>query len=77
MVRLRKQVKGRAGRPVTIITGLGLEPGELKTLARKLKAKCGVGGSIEDDNILIQGDNREMIKVTLESTGYQVKISGG
>ncbi|HIG41161.1 MAG TPA: stress response translation initiation inhibitor YciH [Gammaproteobacteria bacterium] len=76
-VRLQRQVKGRAGKPVVIISGLNLAPDELKKLARKLKSKCGVGGSIENSNILIQGDKRDVIKPELESLGYTVKLSGG
>jgi len=77
VVRLQRQVKGRAGKPVVIVTGLGLEIKSLKLLAKSLKAKCGVGGSIEGNDILIQGDKRELIKSTLEAQGYKVKISGG
>lgn len=77
IVRLQRQTKGRAGKPVVIISGLGLAPDELKKISKKLKSKCGVGGSIEDNNILIQGDKRELIKTELESVGYTVKISGG
>lgn len=77
VVRLQKQTKGRNGKPVVVITGLPLNDAELKKLAKELKAKCGVGGTIEDNNILIQGDKRELIQQTLESKGYKVKLSGG
>ncbi len=77
IVRLQRQVKGRAGKPVVIISGLSLPSDNLKKLAKKLKSKCGVGGSIEGDNILIQGDKRDTIKSELESLGFTVKISGG
>jgi len=77
IVRIQRQTKGRAGKPVVIISRLGLDSGELKKLSKKLKSKCGVGGSIEDNNILIQGDKRELLKKELESIGFIVKISGG
>ena len=77
VVRLQRQVKGRAGKPVIVITGLALDPAALKTIARALKSKCGVGGSIEKNNILIQGDKRDLIKTELELRGYTVKLSGG
>jgi len=77
IVRLQRQTKGRAGKPVVVISGLGLDLGELKKLSKKLKSKCGVGGSIEENNLLIQGDKRELIKKELESMGFTVKISGG
>lgn len=77
IVRLERQSKGRNGKPVVIIRGLPLSGPDLKKLAKELKAKCGVGGSIEDGLILIQGDKREVLKPLLENKGYKVKISGG
>ena len=77
IVRISRQTKGRAGKPVSIVTGLPLAAPELKTLAKTLKAKCGVGGSVNGSEILIQGDKREQIRDHLESQGYKVKFSGG
>ena len=77
IVRLQRQTKGRNGKPVVLVTGLPLRPPELKTLASKLKAKCGVGGSIDEGTIVIQGDKREILKQELELLGYEVKLSGG
>jgi translation initiation factor 1 len=77
IVRIQRQSKGRAGKPVCIITGLNLETAELKKIAKQLKAKCGVGGTIEQGNIVIQGDNRDTIKSELESRGFTVKLAGG
>lgn len=77
IVRLHKESKGRGGKPVVIIRGLNLSPPELKALAKKLKAKCGVGGSVTDADIIIQGDKRDVLKLELESLGHQVKLAGG
>ena len=77
VVRLQRQVKGRNGKPVTLISGLPLAGVELKNLAKELKNKCGGGGSIEGKDILIQGDKRDRLKEVLESKGYHVKLSGG
>lgn len=77
IVRLERQTKGRNGKPVSIIKGLPLADAELKKLAKELKAKCGVGGSIESGNILIQGDKRDTLLPLLQAKGYEVKISGG
>ena len=77
IVRLERQSKGRNGKPVVIIKGLPLADADLKQLAKELKAKCGVGGSIEDGHILIQGDKRDTLLPLLEKKGYKVKISGG
>ena len=77
IVRLQRQTKGRNGKPVTLISGLSLAGNDLKALAKELKSKCGVGGSIEDGNILIQGDKRDILQPTLEAKGYTVKKAGG
>lgn len=62
---------------MTIVSGIPLIGAELKALAKQLKNKCGVGGSIEAGNILIQGDKRDQLKGILETLGYVVKLSGG
>ena len=77
IVRLQRQTKGRNGKPVTLITGVPLSAPELKKLAGELKSKCGVGGSVEGASILIQGDNRAILKELLERRGFAVKLSGG
>ncbi len=77
IVRLHRQTKGRNGKPVTLITGLGLTSSELKKMAKQLKQQCGVGGSVEGYDILIQGDKRELIKSILESQEFTVKMAGG
>ncbi len=77
IVRLQRQVKGRRGKPVVIITGLSLPPAELKSLSKKLKSKCGVGGTVDGAAIIIQGDKRDLLQAELESMGYEVKLSGG
>lgn len=77
IVRLQRQTKGRNGKPVVIITGLPLPPTELKQLAKQLKSKCGVGGAVEGANLLIQGDQRDVLKQELERLGYTVKLAGG
>lgn len=77
IVRIRKETKGRGGKAVSIVTGLPLAGAQLKALAKVLKQRCGVGGSVKGDEIEIQGDQREVLKVELEKRGYQVKFSGG
>lgn len=77
IVRLHRQSKGRNGKPVTLITGLGLSAEDLKQLAKRLKRQCGAGGSVEGKDILIQGDKRDLLKSSLEGQGFTVKIAGG
>lgn len=77
VVRLQRETKARGGKAVTVITGIPLAGSELKTLAKALKQKCGVGGAVKDGNIEIQGDQRQVLKTELEKRGYTVKIAGG
>ena len=75
--KVRKETKGRKGKGVITISGLGLNNKELKTLASKLKKVCGCGGSVVDETIEIQGDKRDIIKAELEKAGFKVKFIGG
>jgi len=77
IVRIRRETKGRGGKAVTVVDGIPLAEGELKLLAKALKQRCGVGGSVKSHTIEIQGDQRTLIKAELEARGYQVKLSGG
>ena len=77
VVRIRKETKGRGGKAVTVVTGLPGTPDELKSRAKKLKQRCGVGGAVKDGNIEIQGDQRSTIKAVLEADGFTVKLAGG
>ncbi len=74
---VRRETKGRKGKGVVTITGLGLDAKALKELAKKLKKTCGTGGTVVDETIEIQGDKREAIKSLLENEGFKVKFIGG
>lgn len=77
IVRVRRESKGRGGKAVTVVSGLGLAAPELKALAKALKQRCGVGGAVKDWNIEIQGDQRAAVKALLEKQGFTVKLAGG
>lgn len=77
IVRISRQTKGRKGAGVSIVTGVTLDDKGLKDLARKLKQKCGTGGTLKAGVIEIQGDHREILKQELSKLGYTVKIAGG
>ena len=77
IVRLARQTKGRKGAGVTLITGLPLDSDEMKALAKRLKQLCGVGGTVVDGVIEIQGEQRQRLADELSKLGYQVKIAGG
>ena len=74
---VRLDRKNRKGKTVTLIEGFVGTEEDLKSLAREMKSKCGVGGSTRNGEILIQGDFRERIINLLEEKGYKVKRSGG
>jgi translation initiation factor 1 len=75
--KVRRETKGRKGKGVITITGLGLDNKALKELAKKLKKICGTGGSVVGEVIEVQGDKREEIKLVLEKNGFKVKFIGG
>ena len=71
-------VKGRAGKPVIILKGFsGLNKEDLKSLAKPIKNKLGIGGTIKNNEIYFQGDKRDKIISILESEGHSVKRIGG
>ena len=76
-VRVRREVKGRRGKAVTTLSGIGLPSDELKDLASELKRLCGTGGSAKDGIIEIQGDHRDVLSAELEKRGFSVKQAGG
>jgi translation initiation factor 1 len=76
-VRVGRETKGRKGKGVTVITGLGLGPAALEVLATELKRRCGSGGTVNGDRIEIQGDHRDVIVAELNKRGFNAKRSGG
>ena len=77
IVRIQRQISGRKGKGVCVISGLELDDAELKILAAELKKRSGVGGSVKNGTIEIQGDNRDLLKQVLEQKGFRVKLAGG
>lgn len=77
IVRLRREVKGRGGKTVLVITGLPLDDKGLIDLGKKLKKKCGTGGSVKNGVIEIQGEHRDTLTEELTKLGYKVKLAGG
>ena len=66
----------KGGKINTIIRGLILKNDDLKSFVREIKKKCASGGSYKNNDIIIQGDKRKIIKKLLVGKGYNVKFSG-
>jgi translation initiation factor 1 len=76
-VRVSRSSAGRGGKTVTLVAGI--EGGEkvLAPLAKKLKARCGAGGTVKDGVIEVQGDHVETLLALLSAEGYRPRKSGG
>jgi len=76
-VRVGREVAGRGGKAVSVISGLPLAGEELEALATRLKKLCGAGGAVKQGSIEIQGDHRDRLVVELQKLGFEAKRSGG
>ena len=76
-VRVGREVSGRGGKGVSVISGIPLDAAALEELATRLKKLCGAGGAVREDVIEIQGDHRDRLVAELCKLGYDAKRSGG
>ncbi len=76
-VRVGREVAGRAGKGVSVISGLPLDEAQLAELATRLKKLCGAGGGVREGVIEIQGEHRDRLVAELCRLGYPAKRSGG
>jgi translation initiation factor 1 len=76
-VKVRREIGGRRGKTVTTVAGVPLDDAGLRDLSGRLKKRCGVGGSVKDGVIELQGDHRDVVVEVLRGEGYTVVLAGG
>ena len=70
-LHVKMERSGRGGKTVTLVEKFVGTEEDLNALGKTLKSKCGVGGSVKDGQIIIQGDFRERIIAILKDLGYK------
>lgn len=75
--KVRRETSGRRGKAVTTVTDLPLPDAEVKALGKELKKLCGVGGTVRDGTIELQGDRREQVLARLAERGIDAVAAGG
>ena len=73
---VRMERTGRCGKEVTVVEQLGLPPAELAAWCKALKGALGCGGTVEGENLVLQGDQRERLPALLERRGVR-KVTVG
>ena len=69
-LRLNMERAGRGGKTVTLVKGFVGSDEDINALCKLLKQKCGVGGSVKEGEIIIQGDHRQRLVEILKKEGY-------
>ena len=72
-LRVTLDAKMRAGKQVTLVSGFIGTTSDLEILGKKLKTKCGVGGSTKDGLVILQGEFRDKVLKALLDEGYKAK----
>ncbi len=70
LLTVKLDTKHRAGKLVTLVNGFSGTTADLEKLSKELKSVCGTGGSVKNNEILIQGDHKEKALQWLHKNGY-------
>ena len=77
-VDIIRQTAHRGGKTVLVVTNfVGVGRLEKEALARKMRKVAGVGGTVKDGNIEIQGNRREQVAAVLREAGFRPVFAGG
>ncbi len=77
-VDIRRETGGRGGKTVTVVSGfVGIGLPEKEQLTKRMRAACGCGGTVKDGEIVIQGDQREVVARILSEAGFRPVRAGG
>jgi len=77
-VDIIRQTAHRGGKTVTVVTGfVGIGQAEKEQLAKEMQKACGVGGTVKEGRIEIQGDRRDDVARILTKAGFRPVFAGG
>lgn len=69
-LRVSRERKGRKGKTVTLVSGFVGTSDDLSELAKALKGRCGIGGSVKEGEVILQGDLVDKVVTILKEMGY-------
>jgi translation initiation factor 1 len=73
---LRRETKHRGGKAVVIVSGFGalqdFDAREIADLAARCKRALGCGGTVDGDEIVLQGDRAAEVAELMRSEGFRV-----
>lgn len=71
-LKVKTETKHRAGKIVTLVEGFTGKIADAETLGKILKTKCGTGGSVKDNVIILQGDYKNKVIALLQQLQYKI-----